>query len=107
MTIRITRLRRQVYRHNVEIYLNDRLVEQLGRARSVDIEGKGRPQRLRVTCRGFVDSAPIEVSDPGHDLLLGVLITYTKRYKLFRRSEKSLKVEVMGPPIDYVPPDLG
>lgn len=58
-----------------------------------------------MTSKDCADSEPIEVIDPGHDLLLGVLVTYTKRYKLFARSEKFLKAEVMGPPIPYVPPN--
>jgi hypothetical protein len=106
VSIRITRLRRQYFRYPAELYLNDRLMGIWGgRESSADIEGNGRPQRLRVTSEDCADSEPIEVIDPGHDLLLGVLVTYTKRYKLFARSEKFLKAEVMGPPIQYVAPD--
>jgi hypothetical protein len=52
-----------------------------------------------VRCDGFVDSPPLSVTDPGADLLLGVLVTYTKHRKLFARATRSLQAEVMGPPI--------
>jgi hypothetical protein len=99
MTIRITRLRRQHYGTPLLVLLDERPVGQIAPGASGDIKGNGRVQQLRVTSAGFVDSPSLPVTDPGRDLLLGVLVTYTKDYKLFRRSTKTLNAEIMGPPI--------
>lgn len=99
MTIRVTRLRRQYYGHPLVVYLEGRPVGQLAPGASGDIRGTGREQQLFVKCAGFEDSPPLAVTDPGPKLLLGVLVTYAKHRKLFARSTKTLKAEVMGPPI--------
>jgi hypothetical protein len=99
MTIRVTRLRRQYYGETLMVYLDDRPVGRLAPSKSGDIRGNGRAQELLVKCAGFADSPPLSVTDPGVDLLLGVLVTYTKHRKLFARTTKSLHAEVMGPAI--------
>ncbi len=99
MTIRVTRLRRQYYRQPLVVLLDGRPVGQLAPGRSGDIRGNGRQQQLQVMCAGFEDSALLAVTDPGRELLLGVLVTYTKHRRLFSRTSKTLNAEVMGPPI--------
>ena len=99
MTIRVTRLRRQYYSAPLLVFLDGRPVGKLAPSKSGDIRGNGRPQELMVKCEGFVDSPPLSVIDPGADLLLGVVVTYTTRRRLFARGTKSLQAEVMGPPI--------
>ncbi len=99
MTIRVTRLRRQYYREPLIVFLDGRPVGQLAPGASGDIKGNGREQQLLVKCGGFVDSEALAVTDPGGALLLGVLVTYTKHRKLFSRATKTLRAEVMGPPI--------
>jgi hypothetical protein len=98
MTIRVTRLRRQYYRPPLLVFLDERPVGQLAPGDSGDIRGNGREQQRMVKCAGFVDSPPLSVTDPGRELLLGVLVTYTKHFKLFSRTVKNLKAEIMGPP---------
>ncbi|HEX4018037.1 MAG TPA: hypothetical protein VHX15_14975 [Frankiaceae bacterium] len=99
MTIRVTRLRRQYYNAPLLVFLDGRPVGKLAPSHSGDIQGNRRPQELSVKCEGFTDGPPLAVTDPGPDLLLGVLVTYTKHRKLFARTTKSLQAEVMGPPI--------
>jgi hypothetical protein len=99
MTIRVTRLRRQYYGAPLLVFLDGRPVGQLAPSKSGDVRGHGRAQELLVKCEGFVDSPPLSVTDPGASLLLGVLVTYTKHRKLFARSTKNLRAEVMGPAI--------
>lgn len=99
MTIRVTRLRRQYYGQPLIVFLDGRPVGQLAPGASGDIRGNGREQQLLVKGAGFVDSEPLTVTDPGSELLLGVLVTYTKHRKLFSRATKTLNAEVMGPPI--------
>jgi hypothetical protein len=104
VTIRVTRFRRQYYRSTVEVLLGGKLVARLAPGVSGDIHGNGRPQPLVVRSPGFTESAPLDVTDPGRDRLLGVVVSYTVHRRLFSRGEKILKAEVMGDPIDYVPP---
>lgn len=99
MTIRVTRLRRQYYSAPLLVFLDGRPVGKLAPSHSGDIRGNGRAQELTVKCEGFLDSPPLSVTDPGGDLLLGVLVTYTKNRTLFARATKSLRAEVMGAPI--------
>ena len=99
MTIRVTRLRRQYYREPLLVFVDGRPVGQLAPGKSGDIRGTGAQQQLLVKCAGFVDSEPIPVTDPGPELLLGVLVSYTKQRKLFARATKILSAEIMGPPI--------
>lgn len=99
MTIRVTRLRRQYYSAPLLVFLDGRPVGKLAPSHSGDIRGNGRAQELMVKCDGFGDSPPLSVTDPGAELLLGVLVTYTKHRKLFARTTKSLQAEVMGPAI--------
>ena len=99
MTIRVTRLRRQYYKEPLLVFLDGRPMGALAPSRSGDVRGNGREQQLTFKCEGFVDSEPLTVVDPGAKLLLGVLVTYTNEFRLFRRSPKTLMAEVMGPPI--------
>jgi len=99
MTIRVTRLRRQYYSAPLLVFLDGRPVGKLAPSHSGDIRGSGGPQELMVKCEGFADSPPLSVTDPGANLLLGVLVTFTKHRKYFARATKSLQAEVMGPPI--------
>lgn len=107
MTIRVTRLRRQYYSAPLLVFLDGRPVGRLAPSHSGDIRGNGRAQELMVKCEGFADSPPLSVTDPGGNLLLGVLVTYEKQRKLFARATKNLHVEVMGPPISRTVEDLG
>jgi hypothetical protein len=104
VTIRVTRFRRQHYASTLEVFLGGKLVARLAPGESGDIHGNGRQQPLVARSHGFTDSAPLDVTDPGGDLLLGVVVSYTIHRKIFSRGEKTLKAEVMGEPIGYVPP---
>ena len=101
----MTRLRRQYYRAPLLVFLDGRPKGALAPSKSGDIRGNGNEQQLTFKCEGFVDSAPLPVTDPGSKLLLGVLVTYTKQYRFLRKSVKTLTAEVMGPPI--TPPSEG
>jgi hypothetical protein len=97
--MRVTRLRRQSYRKTLEVYVDGRMRLHLAPRESGDIEGTGRPQEIVVKSTGFVDSEPVSVTDPQAGQLLGILVTYAKHRHLFARTVKTLKAEVMGPPL--------
>lgn len=99
MTMRVTRLRRQPYRHTLEVYVDGRMRLHLAPRQSGDIEGDGRAQELVVKSTGFLDSEPLTVTDPMAGQLLGILVTYSNHRRLFARTERQLKAEVMGPPL--------
>jgi hypothetical protein len=97
MTIRVTRLRRQVYKGTLELYIDDRLIARLPPRASAKVRGSGAIQHLVVKCEGMIDSEPLQVTDPGYGRMVGVLVTYAhRRTGFFTRPDKCLKAEIMG-----------
>ncbi len=107
MVFRVTRLRRQHYRGTLEVFLDGKLAGRFPPHVSGDVDGNGRVQQLMVKVDHFHDSPEIAVSDPGHDMLLAIVVSYTTKRRLFTKSEKFLMCEVRGEPIVYVPPNDG
>jgi len=97
VTIRITRLRRQVYKGTLEVYVDGQLVARLPPRVSAKVRGTGGPQQIVIKCEGMDESAPLTVTDPGFGRMVGVLVTYTtRRTGFFSRPDKLLKAEIMG-----------
>jgi hypothetical protein len=97
MTIRITRLRRQVYKQPLEIYIDDRLITRLPPRASAKVRGNGTVQELVLKCEGMTDSEPLLVTDPGYGRMVGVLVSFAhKRTGFWSRPDKVLSAEIMG-----------